>query len=53
MVRTIDKPGAAFALSLIGAIIVLVLRILISLVGFLATIHIGGVGGIIAPTRRL
>lgn len=46
MARTIDRPAAAFALSLIGGIIVLVVGILVSLVGFLATIHIGGVGGI-------
>lgn len=47
MARTIQRPAAAFALSLAGGIMVLLGGLLLSVVGFVVTIPFGGVGGII------
>lgn len=42
-----QKPTAAFVLSLIGGLIIFFIGIFLSFVGAIATIFLGGIGGII------
>lgn len=44
MAMTIDRPAAAFAISLIGGIFVLLAGIVLGVIGFVVTIPIGGIG---------
>lgn len=44
MAKTIDRPAAAFAVSMIGGIFVLLAGILIGVIGFVVTIPLGGIG---------
>ncbi len=46
MPQTLEKPTAAFVLSLIGGIFILLAGLLIGLIGFAVTLPIGGFGAV-------
>ncbi len=47
MAQSADRPTAAFVLSLIGGIFILMVGILLGIIGFTLTIFVAGVGGIL------
>ncbi len=47
MAQIVDRPVAAFVLSLIGGIIILLVGLLIGLIGFIVTVPLGGIGAVI------